>query len=81
MRKITLPIFGAALALMLVDGSPARADDCDTKAEAMTKAVATMIETSEERDKITGQIAEGLAACKRGDNDPWAGVDPRVTES
>lgn len=77
MRKLMLPALGLA-AVLAFSAGVARADDCDDKAAEMEKVLAGMPETSEVKQKLAGEISEGLARCKAGTNNPWEGVDPRL---
>jgi hypothetical protein len=79
MRKWMLPALGLA-AVLAFSAGPVFADDCTDKADAMRKKLAEMPETQEVKEKIAGEIIEGLSKCQAGTNDPWMGVDPRVME-
>jgi hypothetical protein len=79
MRKWMLPALGLATALAF-SAAPALADECDDKAAELQKALEQLPETSEVKQTLAGQIAEGLSRCKAGTNNPWEGVDPRINK-
>lgn len=77
MRMMTWPALGL-VAVALLAGGPARADDCEDQAAAYQQRLQSVTATSQDRAKMAGQISQGLANCKKGENNPWLGVDPRV---
>jgi hypothetical protein len=80
MRTMMLPILGLAAAFAFV-GAPAIAQEtCAQKAEKIQAALTGLNETSEEKQKLAGQLAQGLEKCNAGANNPWLGVDPRINK-
>lgn len=79
MPKLMLTTLGLATALVFAAG-PVFADACDDKATEMRKALEQLPEMTEQKQKLAGQIDEGLSRCKAGTNNPWEGVDPRINK-
>lgn len=78
--RILLSMLGIAASIAFV-GNPAFAQDaCTAKAQQMQEALKSLLDTSQEKEKLAGQIAEGLARCRAGANNPWQGVDPRINK-
>lgn len=78
--RFVLPVLGLLASVSFV-GSPALAQNaCADQAAKMQEALKTLIDTSTEKEKLAGQIAEGLSRCNAGTNNPWEGVDPRINK-
>jgi hypothetical protein len=74
-----LPALGLATVLAFSAG-PALADDCEDKAAQLQQALDQLPETAEVKERLRGEISEGLSKCKAGTNNPWLGVDPRINK-
>ncbi len=78
--RFVLPVLGLMASVTLV-GSPAFAQDaCADKAAKLRENLKALIDTSEVKQKLAGQIDEGLSRCKAGTNNAWMNVDPRITK-
>jgi hypothetical protein len=79
--RMILPVSGLAVAFLFTAAPAAAQETCAQKAEKMKEALQYSVMTSEDKQKIAGQIAQGLVKCNAGENNPWMGVDPRINRA
>ncbi len=78
--RFMLPVLGLLAGVTFV-GAPAFAQDkCADAAGKIQANLQALTDTSEVKQKLAGQLAEGLAKCRAGQSNPWMGVDPRITK-
>ncbi len=75
---LILAVFGLAVALSFTAAPATAQETCAQKAEKLKEALQYSVMPTDDKQKIAGQIAQGLEKCNAGDNNPWAGVDPRI---
>lgn len=76
--RLLLSVFGLAVALSFAAAPATAQETCAQKAEKLKEALQYSVMSTNDKEKIAGQIAQGLVKCNAGANDPWAGVDPRI---
>lgn len=78
--RFVLPVLGLLAGVVLAGGPAFAQDACADKAAKLRENLKGLIDTSEVKQRLAGQIDEGLARCKAGTNNAWIGVDPRITK-
>ena len=77
---VILPVFALAVGLSLTAAPAGAQETCGQKADKMKQALQYSAMPTDDKQKIAGQIAQGLQKCNAGDNNAWMGVDPRINK-